>query len=115
MRLKFLPSYLQVAFPSAHGLKTFLNAKDRVEVDLAFLFSQHLSQLTAEPRPLSCEVETELFLIAPDAKHEHADYYSVTKGNCNECLSQLKKSEVFQFSTLFQSKPQENLAIDGEC
>ena len=81
---------------------------------MASLFSQHLSQLAAEPRPLSCEVQIELFLISPEAKYERAYHYSVTEGNCEECLSQLKKSKVFQFGPLLQSKPQQNLSKDGE-
>ena len=94
--------HLQVVFPSLHGLKTFLSAKDRVEVDLASLFSQHLSQSTTEPHPLICEVETELYLIAPDAKQKSASIYNVTERNCIECLSMLKESDVFQFRPLFQ-------------
>ena len=81
---------------------------------MASLFSQHLSQSAAEPQPFNCEVQIELFLISPDAKHERAYHYSVTEGNCEECLSQLKKSKVFQFGPLFQSRPQQNLSKDGE-
>ena len=93
---------LQVAFPSAHGLKTFLEAKEQMEVDLSSLFSQHLSQSASEPRPLSCEIETELFLIAPNAKQKNASIYNVTERNYSECLSMLKESDVFQFGPLFQ-------------
>ena len=77
---------------------------------MASLFSQHLFQSAAEPQPFNCEVQIELFLISPDAKHERAYHYSVTEGNYEECLSQLKKSKVFQFGPLFQSKPQQNLS-----
>ena len=83
-------SCLQVNFLSAHNFKTFLNAKDQMEVDLASLFSQHLSQSAAEPYPLSCEVETELFLVAPDDKQKDARVISVTSDNCSECLPILK-------------------------
>ena len=93
---------LQVVFPSSHGLKTFLSAKERVDVDLVSLFSQHLSQSASEPRPLSCEVETELFLIAPDAKQKIAGVYKISERNYAECLSMLKGSDVFQFRPLFQ-------------
>ena len=98
-----LYSRLQVTFPSAHDLETFLNAKDRVEVDLASLFSRHLSQSAAEPCPLSCEVETELFLVAPDAKQKDARVISVSSDNCSECLSILKDSNVFGFGPLFRT------------
>ena len=104
--LNFVSSFsscLQVTFPSAHGLETFLNAKDRVEVDLASLFSRHLSQSGAEPCPLSCEVETELFLVAPDDKQKDARVISVSSDNCSECLSILKDSSVFEFGPLFRA------------
>ena len=71
-------------------------------MDLASLFSRHLSQSMAEPSHLSCEVDTELFLIAPDAKQKSASIYNVTERNCVECLSMLKESDVFQFRPLFQ-------------
>ena len=74
-----------------------------MEVDLASLFSRHLSQSAAEPRPLSCEVETELFLVAPDAKLKDARVISVSSDNCSECLSILKDSSVFEFSSLFRA------------
>ena len=73
-----------------------------MEVDLASLFSQHLSQSAAEPRPHSCEVETELFLVAPDGTQKSARVYNVTEANYSECLSMLKESDVFQFGPLFQ-------------
>ena len=96
-------SCLQVTFPSAHGLETFLNAKDRVEVDLASLFSRHLSQSAAEPCTLSCEVEMELFLVAPDDKQKDARVISVSSDNCSECLSILKDSSVFEFGSMFRA------------
>ena len=96
-------SLIQVIFPSSHGLETFLNAKDRVEVDLATLFSQHLSQSAAEPCLLSCEVETELFLVAPDDEQKDARVISVSSDNCSECLSILKDSSVFEFGPLFRA------------
>ena len=106
---------LQVVFPSTHGLKTFLSAKERVEVDLASLFSQHLSQSTSEPHPLHCEVETELFLIAPDAKQKSASIYNVTERNYAECLSMLTESHVFQFGPLFQVHQSSNISrANGE-
>ena len=106
---------LQVAFPSSHGLKTFLDNKDRVEVDLASLYSRHLSQSTAEPSRLSCEVETELFLIAPDAKQKSASICNVTERNYDECLSILTESDVLQFGPLFQMHQSSNISrANGE-
>ena len=87
---------VQVAFPSEHGLRTFLDAREQVEIDLASLFCQKLPQSAAEPHPLSCEVETELFLIAPDAKQKEAGVIKVTKDNCSDCLTILKESGVFE-------------------
>ena len=84
---------------------SFLSAKERVEIDLASLFSQHLVvplSLAAEPRPFSCEVETDLFLIAPDAKQKDARVVRVTADNCSRCLSIWKESEVFKFDPLLQ-------------
>ena len=84
-------------------------------MDLASLFSQHLSQSTAEPHPLSCEVETQLFLISPDVKQKRANVYNVTKGNYAECLFMLKESDVFQFKPLFQVHQSNNLSrANGE-
>ena len=87
---------MQVAFPSEHGLKTFLSTKNRVEIDLASMFSQHL---TARP---DCDVETALFLVSPDTDQKNATIYDVTESNCSECLSMLKESDVFQFGPVFQ-------------
>ena len=47
-------------------------------------------------------METTLFLISPNAEQKNATIYDVTEGNCFECLSMLKKSDVFQFGPLFQ-------------
>ena len=67
-----------------------------MEIDLAFLFSQHL---TARP---DCDVETALFLVSPDADQKNATIYDVTESNCSGCLSMLKESDVFQFGPVFQ-------------
>ena len=96
---------MQVAFPSEHGLKTFLSTEHRVDIALASLFSRQLTawpdsrQLTALP---DCDVETALFLVSPNADQKNATIYDVTESNCSECLSMLKKSDVFQFGPLFQ-------------
>ena len=73
-----------------------------MEIDLAALFSRYLPQSAAEPCPLSSEVETELFLIAPDAKHKDARVIRVTEDNCSECLTILKDSDVFEVGSLFR-------------
>ena len=73
-----------------------------MEIDLAALFSQYLPQLAAEPCPLSCEVETEVFLIAPDAKQKDARVIRVTKDNCYDCLTIWKDSDVFEVGPLFR-------------
>ena len=67
-----------------------------MEIDLASLFSQ---QLTTRP---DCDVETALFLVSPNADQKNATIYDVTESNCSECLSMLKKSDVFEFGPLFQ-------------
>ena len=128
------PLYLQITFPSVDDLKIFLDAKDRVEVDLESLFSKHLSQSAAEPRPQSidmtvdlasqhlsqsatepcCEVETEIFLVAPDAKQKDARVISVTGENCVECLSILNDSNVFQFGSLLQTRHPDKALSNGE-
>lgn len=80
----------------------FLGAKEQVEVDLASLFSQQLAQSVEKQCQLGCNVETELFLIAPKSKHKEANVIKVTEDNCSECFSILRDSEVFEFGPLFR-------------
>ena len=100
---------MQIAFPSEHGLKTFISAKHRVEIDLASLFTR---QLTAQPH---CDVETALYLVSPDAKQNDAFIYDVTEGNCSECFSMLNESDVFQFKSRFRlHQSSDRSRADGE-
>ena len=98
-------------------MKSFLNAKDKIEVKLASLFSKHLPQASREAA-VDCEVETDLCLIVPNALQREARIYSVSKGNCSECLSKVKNSDVFQFGHLFEefkSNPGRELRNGESC
>lgn len=105
---------MQVTFLAKHSLRAFLSAKERVEIELASLFSQLLSHSAKGPCSISCEVETELFLVAPQQKE--ASVVEVTEDNCAECFSILEDSAVFRFGQLFQDYNHHSNTMErGEC
>ncbi len=102
-----VPLY-QVSFPSEYKLEKFVRVRPRVQSELASLFSEVFTevQAAASPivpsQPVPTAVQTNLFLVSPDALRKDAQIDSVTLENCSTCMTLWKESELFDFGSLFR-------------
>ena len=98
----------QVVFSSENGLEKFLRAQQKVQSELASLFYAKLAKHspTATPGAPPCDipatVQTQLFLISPDAIKKDAQVLAVTLENHSTCMTLWKESELFDFKSLFR-------------
>ena len=98
----------QVNFSSEYKLRKFLLAQQRVQSELATLFSAKLAEHDptatpgAPPHDIPTTVQTQLFLISPDAVKKDARVVAVTLENHSTCMTLWKESELFDFGALFR-------------
>ena len=98
----------QVNFSSEYELRKFLLKQQAVQSELASLFSAKLAEHDptvtpgAPPRDIPTTVQTQLFLISPDAVKKDARVVAVTLENHSTCMTLWKGSELFDFGALFR-------------
>ena len=92
----------QVNF-SEHGLRKFVDSKQEIQTALEFLFSEEFSKLPTPGAPPPT-VQTQLFLISPDAVKKGAKVIAVTLENHSTCMTLWKESELFDYRSLFHDQ-----------
>ena len=95
-----------MGFSGEHSLKTFLCSQQEMQGEIGPLITARLregqpSAVSASPvsHEFPVEVETELFLVIPDAED---NIRAVSLENYNSCLALWKESEKFDFGALFR-------------
>ena len=89
-----------MGFSSEQALGDFLHSRQEMEVGVATVLAEAASAAGAED--LLCEVEAQLFLVAPSAERKETTITTVTAVNFSSCHALWRESAVFEFGSAFK-------------
>ena len=93
-----VPPYIQVGFSSEQAIGDFLDSRLEMEVGVAAVLME------AAAADVLCEVEAQLFLVAPTGQvgRKEPTITTVTADNCSSCFGVWRESAVFEFGSTFK-------------